>query len=192
MNPDIDSFYDTAKTWRSEYALLRRIALECDLEEQWKWRHPCYTSAGRNIVLVHGFKDYCAYLFFKGALMPDPEGLLVRQTDNVQAARQIRFRSVAEITRRRSALKSYIREAIRIEASGAKVPMKDTAAYDVPAELAARLKRNAALRKAFEALTPGRQRAYFLYVSGARLAATRQARVDRCVPAIMAGKGLDD
>jgi uncharacterized protein YdeI (YjbR/CyaY-like superfamily) len=192
MNPKVDFYFKKAKSWRAEFAAMRRIALDCELSEELKWGHPCYTLAGRNVVVIHGFKDYCAYLFFKGALLKDPKQLLIQQTGNVQSSRQIRFRNLAEIESREGSLKEYIREAIAVERSGAKVKMKPTAAYAVPQELQARLDKSAKLKQAFSALTPGRQRGYLLHIGRAKLSATRAARVQRCVPKILAGKGLDD
>ncbi len=192
MNPKVDTYIEKAKSWRAEFAALRRIALGCGLTEELKWGHPCYTLEGSNVVLIHGFKDYCAYLFFKGALMKDPKRLLVQQTANVQAARQIRFTGLDQIEAREASLRAYIREAITIETSGAKVAMKATAAFEVPEEFQAMLDQSAAVKKAFAALTAGRQRAYLLHFGSAKQSATRAARVQKCVPRILSGKGLDD
>ena len=192
MNPKVDAFLSRAKNWQQEFTLLRAIALDAKLTEELKWGQPCYVLEGTNIVLMHGFKEYCALLFFKGALMKDPKGILVTQTENVQSARQIRFTSAQEISKMKTVLKSYIREAIAVEKAGLKVDFKKTAEFAMPEEFQARLDGNAKLKKAFEALTPGRQRGYLLHFSGAKQAKTREARIDKCVPQILDGKGLDD
>lgn len=191
-NPKVDAVLAGAGTWREEFARLRAIALSCGLTEDLKWGQPCYAHAGANIVLIHGFKAYCALLFFKGAVMPDPEKLLIQQTQNVQAARQMRFASMDEIVAREPLIRAYIANALAAEKAGLKVALKKTADYPVPPEFQARLDKSAALAKAFAALTPGRQRAYFLHFGGAKQAATREARIDKCTPRILAGKGLDD
>jgi uncharacterized protein YdeI (YjbR/CyaY-like superfamily) len=191
-NPKVDAFISRSKQWKAEYEKLRAIVLGCGLVEDLKWGVPCYTVNGKNVVLIHGFKDYCAILFVKGALLKDPKKILITQTANVQSARQVRFRSPQEVTRLQAALKAYIKEAVDVEASGRTVDFKATAAFSMPAELTARLEADAKLRKAFEALTPGRQRAYILHVSAAKQAATRVSRIEKCVPRILDGKGLDD
>lgn len=192
MNPKVDWFFDKKTPWQQEYAVLRDIPLECGLTEELRWGCPCYTVDKKNVVLIHGFKDYCALLFFKGALLKDPKGILVQQTKNVQSSRQVRFTGVQEIARLRRVLKAYVTEAIAVEQAGLTVPKKATADFDVPDEFAEKLKTMPALKKAFRALTPGRQRAYLLHFASAKQSATRQARVERHVPRIMAGKGLDD
>lgn len=192
MNPKVDWYFTKAKTWQEEIEKLRTIVLDCGLDEELKWGCPCYTQEGSNIVLIHTFKDYCALLFFKGALMKDPEKILIQQTENVQAARQIRFTGAKEITKLKTILKSYIREAIEVEKSGMKVPMKKTKEFAMPEEFKKKLSKNAALKKAFEALTPGRQRGYLLYFSSAKQEKTREARIEKCIPQIMDGKGLED
>ncbi len=190
-NPAVDALLAKGD-WREEKLALREIVLACPVQEEIKWGQPCYTADGRNVLIIHGFKDYCALLFVKGALMKDPHGLLIQQTENVQSARQIRFAGVEEILRRRAILKAYVEEAIGIEKAGLKVEKKTTADFACPEEFRARLEASAALKAAFEALTPGRQRAYLLHFAAAKQAKTRQARIDKYVPQILAGKGLDD
>lgn len=193
-NPKVDAFLadkDQAK-WRDAFTKLRKIALSCPLTEEVKWRHPCYVLDGANIVLMQGFKEYCALLFTKGALLRDPHGLLVRLTKNVQAARQIRFTNALEIDDKAAAIRETILEAIEIERSGAKIEYKQTKDFAVAPEFAARLRSTPSLKAAFEALTPGRQRGYLLHFAGAKQSATRAARVEKCMPAIYEGKGLND
>lgn len=192
MNRKVDVFLSKEKKWQEEYVALRKIILECDLTEDLKWGQPCYTFENKNIVLMHGFKDYFAILFIKGALLEDAKGVLIQQTANVQAARQIRFTNVREITKLKAVLKSYIHEAIELEKAGKKVVLKKTTEFDIPEEFQVRLDKSATLKKAFLALTPGRQRAYLLYFSGAKQAKTREARVEKCLKQILKGKGLDD
>lgn len=192
MDPKVDEFLHKEKRWQEELGLLRQIILDCQLTEGLKWGQPCYTSEGKNVVLIHGFKEYCAILFVKGALLKDAKGILIRQTENVQAGRQIRFASVQEIAGMRTTLKAYIREAIEVEKSGVKVERRKTAEYKVPEEFQAKLDEIPALKAAFGALTQGRQRAYLLYFSGAKQPKTREARVEKCVEQILNGKGLDD
>jgi uncharacterized protein YdeI (YjbR/CyaY-like superfamily) len=192
MNPKVDFYFKKAKQWREEVELLRTIVLDCDLAEELKWGCPCYTFQGANIVLIHVFKEYCALLFFKGALMKDAKGILIQQTENVQSARQIRFTSVPEITKMKATVKAYIYEAVEVEESGLKVEMKTTKEYDVPEEFQMKLEKSAALKEAFEALTPGRQRAYLFYFSAAKQSKTREARVEKYMQQILDGKGLDD
>lgn len=192
MNPKVDFFFDKDTKWQKEYAKLRTIALDCGLTEELKWGCPCYTFEGRNIVLIHGFKEYCALLFFKGALLNDPNGILIRQTENVQSARQIRFTDLKEITRLERILKTYIYEAIEVERAGLAVKLKKTAEYNVPEEFQKRLDKNAALKKAFYALTPGRQRGYLLHFSQPKLARTRESRIEKSIQPILKGKGLND
>lgn len=171
---------------------MRTIALGCGLSEELRWGKPCYTFEGSNIVLIHGFKEYCALLFFKGVLLKDAKHILVQQTENVQAARQIRFKNFQEIVEIESVLKSYIREAIEVEKSGAKLELKKTSDFKVPEEFQNKLNENAALKKAFSALTPGRQRGYLLYFGSAKQSKTREERVKKWAPQILKGKGLDD
>ena len=191
-NPKVDSYISRSKKWQKEVKQLRAIALASGLTEELKWGCPCYSLEKSNVVLIHEFKEYCAYLFHKGALLKDPKGILIQQTKNVQAARQIRFTSVQEVTKLKANLKAYIAEAIEIEKSGAKVKFKKTAAFEMPQEFKKKLAEAPALKTAFYALTPGRQRGYLLYFSGAKQAKTREARVDKCMKQILKGKGLDD
>ncbi|HVW19821.1 MAG TPA: YdeI/OmpD-associated family protein [Opitutaceae bacterium] len=192
MNPKVDAFLRGAKRWQKEMAALRQIPLACGLAEELKWGHPCYTFEGRNVVLIHGFKEYCGLLFFKGVLLKDPRKILVRQTENVQSARQARFTSVREVAGRAAALRAYVRQAIELEKSGAKVPHKKTSDYPVPEEFQKVMKQQPAARAAFQALTPGRQRGYLFYFSGAKQAKTRESRIAKHLPRILKGKGLDD
>ena len=192
MNPKVDAVVSSLKQWRGETEQLRAIALACQLTEELKWGCPCYTHEGANVVLIHGFKDYCAYLLFKGALLKDPKGILVQQTENVQAARQIRFTGVREIVGMKNALKAFIEEAIAVEQAGLEVPLKKTTEFKVPDELRDRFSKSPALKKAFEGLTPGRQRGYLLHFSAPKQSATRVSRIEKCVPRILAGKGLND
>ncbi|WP_349410598.1 YdeI family protein [Pseudalkalibacillus sp. SCS-8] len=190
MNRKVDGFLRKSTKWKEEFEQLRRIVLDCELTEDFKWMHPCYTFEDKNIVLIHGFKDYCALLFHKGALLQDPEQILVQQTENVQAARQIRFTEAKEIIDMEPILKAYISEAIEIEKAGLKVEKK--AEYPIPEELQNKFVELPALKEAFEGLTPGRQRAYILYISKAKQSKTREARVDKYVQQILDGKGLND
>jgi uncharacterized protein YdeI (YjbR/CyaY-like superfamily) len=192
MNPQVDAYMGKAKKWKEEFELLREIALDCELTEGFKWGHPCYTLEDANVVLIHGFKEYCALLFFKGVLMKDPKGILITQTENTQTARQLRFTSVAEISKLKTTVKAYIREAIAVEKSGVKVAKKETADFAMAEEFRRQLDESPGLRSAFEALTPGRQRGYLLYFSGAKQSKTREARVEKCIPLILDGMGLDD
>ena len=192
MNPKVDDFVNNAKKWQEEYVELRRIILECDLTEDFKWKHPCYTFEDNNIVLIHGFKDYCAILFFKGALITDAIGVLVQQTENTQAARQLRFTDVEEIVEMEPIIKAYIKEAIEAEKSGLQVEFKETSEFSVPAEFQNKLDEMPELKTAFEALTPGRQRAYLLYFSQAKQSKTREARIEKHMEKILSGKGLND
>lgn len=192
MNPKVDWFFLKDTKWQKEYRELRSIVLDCKLTEELKWGVPCYTSNHNNIVLIHGFKDYCALLFMQGALLKDPKGILVQQTANVQAARQIRFKNSEEIIKLKSSLKAYIKEAIAIEKAGLKVELKSTKEFTMPEEFKSTLTKSPKLKTAFESLTPGRQRAYLLYFSTAKQAKTREARIEKCVPNILKGKGLDD
>lgn len=191
-NSKLDGFFKQAKQWQGEFAELRKIVLGRRLSEEMKWGHPCYTFEGSNVVLIHGFKEYCALLFFKGALLKDAHGILVQQTKNVQAGRQIRFTSVREIVALKPILKAYIDEAIAVEQAGLKVPLKKTSEFETPEEFQKKLAASPALKTAFAALTPGRQRAYLLHFSSAKQSATRTSRVEKCTPRILDGKGLDD
>jgi uncharacterized protein YdeI (YjbR/CyaY-like superfamily) len=191
-NPRVDFFFNKAGKWHDEFEKLRTIALDCGLNEELKWGQPCYALQKKNIVLIHGFKDYCAFLFFKGALLEDAEGILIQQTENVQAARQIRFTNVREIVKMKPILKAYIHEAIQAEKAGLKVTLKKTKEFSVPEEFQARLDELPALKTAFDALTPGRQRAYILYFSAPKQSKTRGSRVEKYMPQILVGKGLDD
>ncbi len=191
-NPKVDWFFTKAKQWQAEYVKLRKILLDCQLTEELKWGVPSYTFQNSNIILIHGFKEYCAVLFFKGALLKDPKGILISQTENTQSTRQIRFTSVREIGAMESVLKSYVKQAMEVEKAGLKVPMKKTAEFAMPEELQSKLDENPNLETAFQALTPGRQRGYLLYFAAAKQSKTRAARVDKCTRQILAGKGLDD
>ncbi|MCM3213975.1 YdeI family protein [Niallia taxi] len=192
LNPKVDEFINNAKSWQEEYVKLRSIILDCELTEEFKWMHPCYTLNNKNIVLIHGFKEYVALLFHKGVLLKDPEGILVQQTENVQAARQIRFTNLQEIVEKEAVLKAYIHEAIAVEEAGLEVELKKNEEYSVPEELQQKFAENPAFKKAFEALTPGRQRAYLLHFSQAKQAKTREARIEKYLPHILEGKGLND
>jgi uncharacterized protein YdeI (YjbR/CyaY-like superfamily) len=197
MNPKVDFYFSKAK-WQEELEQLRMIVLDCGLTEELKWGVPCYTfpgAAGRqkaNIVLIHVFKEYCALLFFKGALLNDANGILIQQTKNVQAARQIRFTKSEEIVKMKSIVKACIYEAIEVERAGLKVPLKKTAAFPMPEEFKNTLSKNPVLKTAFNALTPGRQRAYLLHFSAPKQSKTREARVEKCMQQILNGKGLND
>jgi uncharacterized protein YdeI (YjbR/CyaY-like superfamily) len=192
MNPKVDWFFNKATTWQKEYEKLRAIVLDCGLTEELKWGCPCYTFEKSNIVLIHGFKDYCALLFMKGALLKDKKKILVQQTENVQAARQIRFTNIQEIVKLKATLKAYIYEAVEAEEAGLKVTLKKTKEFAVPEEFQKKLAKNRSLKKAFEALTPGRQRGYLLYFSSAKQAKTRESRIEKYIPQILDGKGLED
>jgi uncharacterized protein YdeI (YjbR/CyaY-like superfamily) len=192
MNPKVDWFFEKETKWQKEYEKMRTIVLNCGLTEQLKWGCPCYTFENRNIVLIHGFKKYCAYLFFKGALLNDSNGILIQQTENVQAARQIRFTNVKEIVKQEKILKAYIYEAIEVERAGLKVKLKKTTEFKMPAEFKTRLDKSKTLKKAFEELTPGRQRAYLLYFSQAKQTKTCEARIEKYTKHILNGKGLND
>ncbi len=191
-NPKVDRFFSKESPWQECYARLRELALDSGLTEELKWGHPCYTLKGKNVFLMHGFKDYCALLFHKGVLLKDDHTLLVQQTANVQSARQIRFGSLKEIEDLAPVIRSTMQQAIAVEQSGKKVALKKTAEFAMPEEFAAKLKAMPALRKAFNALTPGRQRGYLLHFAGAKQSKTREARIEKHVERILAGKGLDD
>ncbi|HRB72057.1 MAG: hypothetical protein E2604_00310 [Flavobacterium sp.] len=193
MNPKVDQFLDKVTKWKAEMTLLREIVLTSNrLVEDYKWMHPCYTLSGKNVVLIHEFKEYCALLFHKGVLLKDPEGILIQQTENVQSARQLRFTNIDDIRKLEPVIVAYINEAIAIEASGAKVVLKETTDYFVPEEFQQRLDEDSILKRAFESLTPGRQRAYLFYFSQAKQSKTREARIEKYLPNIYRGKGIDD
>jgi uncharacterized protein YdeI (YjbR/CyaY-like superfamily) len=191
-NPKVDFYFIRAKKWQEEMDLLRIIALDCGLTEELKWGCPCYTLNDTNILLIHVFKEYCAFLFFKGVLLKDAKGFLIQQTKNVQAARQIRFTNAKEITKMKSILKAYIKEAIEVEKAGLKVEMKKTSEYTIPEEFQNKLDEMPNLKTAFYALTPGRQRGYIYYFSQPKQSKTREARVAKYCSKIINGKGLDD
>jgi uncharacterized protein YdeI (YjbR/CyaY-like superfamily) len=189
----VDQFLEKSSNWKKEMTLLREIILDNkELTEDYKWMHPCYTLQGKNVVLIHGFKDYCALLFHKGALLKDPEGILIQQTENVQSARQIRFTGINQIKQQKAVINDYIKEAIAIERSGQKVTLKETKDFSIPKELAMKLKEDKNLNNAFYALTPGRQRAYLFYFGQAKQSQTRVSRVEKYIPKILDGKGIDD
>lgn len=192
MNPKVDFFFEKDSIWQKEYGKLRTLILDCGLEEELKWGCPCYTYHDRNIVVIHGFKEYCALLFFKGALLGDPKGILIQQTENVQSARQIRFTNLKEIVKQERTLKEYVYEAIEVEKTGIQVKKKKTAEFKMPEEFKKKLDKSPSLKKAFDALTPGRQRGYLLYFADAKLAKTRESRIEKYTKQILAGKGLND
>lgn len=191
-NPKVDSYINRSTTWGKEMAKLRAIVLGSGLTEELKWGVPCYTLQGKNIVLIHEFKEYCALLFVKGALMSDPERILIQQTENVQAGRQIRFAGIEEIAELEPILTTYVAEAIEVEKSGRKVERKQTSEFTMPEEFKARLDAMPTLKTAFEALTPGRQRAYLLHFSAPKQSKTKEARIEKNIPRILEGKGLND
>jgi uncharacterized protein YdeI (YjbR/CyaY-like superfamily) len=192
MNPKVDFFFKKATKWQKEFQLLRTIVLDCGLTEELKWGQPCYTFEKANVVLIHGFKEYCAFLFFKGALLKDKKKILIQQTENVQAARQVRFTDDRDIMKLKATLKSYIYEAVEVEEAGLKVNFKKTTDFKIPEEFQTKLDKKPALKKAFAALTPGRQRAYIFYFSSAKQSKTRETRINKYVQQILAGKGMDD
>jgi uncharacterized protein YdeI (YjbR/CyaY-like superfamily) len=192
MNPKVDFYFNKSGKWQEEISQLRTIVLQCGLTEELKWGVPCYTLQKRNIVLIHEFKEYCALLFFKGALLKDTDGILIRQTKNVQLPRQIRFTSLREISKMKGALKSYIHEAVEVEKSGVKADLKKTSDFRIPLEFQNKLNEIPALKAAFKSLTPGRQRAYILYFTAAKQSRTREARVEKYIQQILKGKGLGD
>ena len=192
MNPKADWFFNKAEKWKDEYELLRKICIDCGLTEELKWGCPCYTFQKKNIVLIHGFKEYCALLFHKGVLLKDPEDILIQQTENVQSARQLRFTGYQEIVEMEPIIKTYIDEAVEVEKTGVEVKFKKTNEFDVPEEFQQKLDENPALKTAFEALTPGRKRGYLLHFSGAKQSKTRMRRVEKYIPKILNGKGFQD
>ena len=192
MNPRVDEYLGTVTKWKNEFEQLRRIILECKLTEEFKWGVPCYTFQKSNIVLIHGFKEYCAILFVKGSLLKDAGGILVQQTENVQAGRQVRFTDIGQITAMEPVLKAYIQEAVEVEKAGLEVNYKKNTEYKIPEELKIKFDGSAALKSAFEALTPGRQRAYILYFSEPKQSKTREARIEKHIPRILLGKGLNE
>jgi len=192
MNSKVDFFFNKASQWKEEFEQLRRIILDSGLAEELKWGQPCYTFQGKNIILIHGFKEYCAVLFFKGALLNDPENILIQQTANVQAGRQVRFTGVKEIVKRAPILKAYIYEAIEVEKAGLKVKLKKTSEFKMPAEFKNKLDKNPALKIAFNELTPGRQRAYLFHFSQPKQSKTRESRIEKYMKRILEGKGLND
>jgi uncharacterized protein YdeI (YjbR/CyaY-like superfamily) len=192
MDPKVDFFFEKAKQWKEEYELLREIVIECDLVEELKWGCPCYTFDKKNIVLIHGFKEYCALLFFKGALLKDPKGLLIQQTENVQSARQLRFTNVGEVRKLKKVIKAFIYNAVEVEEAGLKVALKQTKEYPMADEFKKKLQNDRELKTAFNALTPGRQRGYLMYFSEAKQSKTRESRIEKCVGLILEGKGLQD
>ena len=191
-NHKVDRFLREADPWREEFEKLRMIILDCGLTEELRWGKPCYSFQNSNVVLIHGFKEYCALLFMKGALLRDAKGIMVQQTENVQAARQIRFTNVQEIVKLEPVLKAYVKQAIEVEKAGLKVEYKKTSDFKVPEEFQRKLHENPALRTAFETLTPGRQRGYLLYFSAPKQSKTRESRVEKCIPLIFDGMGLND
>ncbi len=191
-NPKADFFFNKTGKWQSDFEKLRTIALSTELQEDVKWGCPCYTYEGKNIFLIHGFKNYCALLFFKGALLKDPTNILVQQTENVQSARQIRFTDVQQIIDLENVIRDYIFQAVELEESGSKVEMKPTKTFEMPEEFRRKLYTDFELKSAFEALTPGRQRAYLLYFASAKQSKTRESRIEKYIPEILAGKGMND
>ena len=191
-NPEADSFFEEAGPWQEAFKKLRTVILSCGLAEELKWGKPCYSWQNSNVVLMHGFKEYCALLFAKGVLLKDPAGILIQQTANVQAARQIRFTQVREIVKLKPVLVAYVQEAIEVEKAGLKVNYKKTSDFPVPAEFQSRLNAMPALKTAFEGLTPGRQRGYLLYFAAPKQSKTREARIEKCIPLIFDGIGLND
>jgi uncharacterized protein YdeI (YjbR/CyaY-like superfamily) len=192
MNPKVDAFLSKVQKWQEEFKKLRSIVLDCQVTEEFKWGNPCYTYQNSNIVLINGFKEYCALLFFKGALLKDVNGILIQQTENVQVARQIRFTNIGEIEELESILKTYIYEAVEVEKAGLKVNLKKNEEYSIPEEFQNKLDKNPVLETAFKAFTAGRQRAYIFYFSAPKQSKTRETRIEKCIPQILDGKGLND
>ncbi|SCX88839.1 Uncharacterized conserved protein YdeI, YjbR/CyaY-like superfamily, DUF1801 family [Paenibacillus polysaccharolyticus] len=191
-NPKVDAYLSKIKTWKEESVKLREIILDCDLTEDYKWMHPCYTVNGKNVVLIHGFKEYCAIMFLKGSLLKDPHGILIQQTNNVQGGRQIRFTNLEQIIEQEEILKAYIIESIEVEQAGLKIEKKEIEQFAVPEELQQQFDADPAFQAAFEALTPGRQRAYLYHFSQPKQSKTKTARIEKCIQPIMEGKGLND
>lgn len=193
MNLQAEKFFENAKKWKEEFYLLREILTENNsLEEDYKWMHPCYTLDGKNVVLIHGFKEYCALLFHKGVLMKDPQNILILQTENVQSARQLRFRNIEEVEKQRTIIKKYIQEAVKIEQSGQKVELKKVSEYPFPEEFQRALDEDKALSESFYALSPGRQKGYLFYFNQAKQSKTRETRIEKYHQNILDGKGIDD
>lgn len=192
MNPNVDFYFNKGEKWSEELMQLRAIVLGCGLTEELKWGVPCYTFRKSNVVLIHVFKEYCALLFFKGALLKDHHGILIQQTENVQAARQIRFTHLQEIVEMEPILEAYINEAVEVEKAGLKVELKKTTAFSIPEEFQKKLEGMPILKAAFNSLTPGRQRAYLLHFSAPKQSKTRESRIEKCMPQILNGKGLND
>lgn len=193
MNIQIEGFFEKSQKWHEEYNLLREIIkTETSLKEEFKWMHPCYTFQGKNVVLIHGFKEYCALLFYKGALLGDPEGILIQQTENVQSARQLRFTDLKEIQQQKTIISGYIKEALELEKIGAKVVLKTVEDYPIPVEFQRTLDDNIEFSKAFYSLTPGRQKGYLFYFNQAKQSKTRESRIEKYYQKILDGKGLDD
>ena len=192
LNPRLDFFFNKAKKWHDEFEKLRMIVLDCGLTEELKWGQACYCSEKKNIVLIHGFKEYCALLFFKGALLKDPKNILIQQTENVQSARQIRFTNVREIAKLDPVLKTYIKEAIQVEKAGLRVSLKKVTEFKIPDEFQQKLDKMPALKAAFFELTPGRQKGYIYYFSQPRQSKTKESRIEKSIPQILKGKGLND
>lgn len=192
MSPKVDEFISNASKWQEEFGELRKIILDCQLNEELKWGKPCYTFQQGNIVIMQGFKEYCALLFVKGALLRDDKGLLIKQTENTQAARQLRFTNLQEIIEAKADIKTYVHDAIEVEKTGQKVDYKETSEFNMPEEFQQKLDSLPVLKKAFNDLTPGRQRAYLLYFSSAKQSQTREARIEKYLQQILAGKGLND
>ena len=193
MNPKVDQYLLRQNRWKDEITLVRNIILEIkELDEDYKWMHPCYTLQGKNVVVIQEFKSYCAVMFFKGALLKDPKGILIQMTENVQAGRQIRFTDINQVRKNKSIIKAYTREAIEIEKSGKKIQLKKTSDYPVPEEFQKILEENSRVKKAFNSLTPGRQKGYLFYFSQAKQSKTRESRIEKYIPKILAGNGLND
>ncbi len=192
MNPKVDRFLSNTRKWKQEMEQLRQILLDCNLTEELKWGKPCYTYRDKNIVLIHGFKDYCALLFIKGVLLKDTDDILIQQTENAQSARQIRFKNLDDITRQIKILKAYVFEAVEVEKAGLEVELKKTTEYEIPKELQDKLDKDKQFKTAFESLTPGRKRGYYLYFSDAKQAKTRISRIEKSFPHILKGKGYNE
>jgi uncharacterized protein YdeI (YjbR/CyaY-like superfamily) len=192
MNPKVDNFFERAQKWQKEMEKLRSVVLSCGLTEELKWGKPCYTDEGHNIVVIQGFKEYCALLFMKGYLLNDPDGILVKTGENTVVGRQVRFTDAKEVTRLATILKTYIYQAVEVERAGIKVEIKKSAPPAIPEEFQKKLKKSPRLKEAFEKLTPGRQKAYLFYFSGAKQSQTRESRIEKCIQPILDGKGLNE